>query len=44
MGDKKKAKAYLEEAYAIFYKFFGEDHPNTKVVARGLALLAKEDG
>ncbi|NIN42543.1 MAG: hypothetical protein GTO66_11425 [Candidatus Aminicenantes bacterium] len=32
-GQKEKAKAYLEQAYAIWDKFFGPEHPHTKVVA-----------
>jgi hypothetical protein len=35
-GKTTKSKPYFERAYAIFKKFFGDEHPNTKVVKGNL--------
>ena len=36
LGQRETAKGYFEEAYAICKKFFGDEHPHTKVVAEWL--------
>ncbi len=36
LGDLKRARPYLEQAYRIFNKFFGEQHPSTVTVKENL--------
>jgi hypothetical protein len=39
LGDLPGAKAACERALAIFRKFLGDDHPNTKRVRNNLESL-----
>jgi tetratricopeptide (TPR) repeat protein len=40
-GDLAQALSCIEEAYSIFLRSLGADHPNTKKAARGLERLKK---
>jgi hypothetical protein len=39
LGERERAKDHLEEAYGIFNRFFGPEHPDTKNVAQSLEYL-----
>jgi tetratricopeptide (TPR) repeat protein len=41
-GQKDKAKPYFERAYAIFKKFFGDEHPHMKTVKKRLEDCTKK--
>jgi hypothetical protein len=41
LGEKQTAKKYFQAAHAIFTRFFGPEHSNTKTVAKWLALCEK---
>jgi hypothetical protein len=41
LKQKENAKPYFQAAHAIFTRFFGPAHPNTKTVANWLAACEK---